>query len=82
MRFFFAKIGVSDIDQQVSDAVADILDRLLPEIKQTELAARATLPLWEPEVELVAAALADLERFNNRLGRLLRALEQRSSLNL
>jgi Tfp pilus assembly PilM family ATPase len=36
-------IGVSNIDEQVSDAVADILDRLIPEIKQTELAGRATL---------------------------------------
>lgn len=36
-------IGVSNIDRQVSDAVADILDRLIPELKQTELAARSTL---------------------------------------
>jgi type IV pilus assembly protein PilM len=34
-------IGVSGIDQQVSGAIADLLENLLPELKQTELASRA-----------------------------------------
>jgi Tfp pilus assembly PilM family ATPase len=34
-------IGVSGIDQQVSDAIADLLETLVPELKQTELASRS-----------------------------------------
>ncbi len=34
-------IGVSGIDQQVSDAIADLLENLVPEFKQTELASRS-----------------------------------------
>ena len=34
-------IGVSGIDQQVSDAIADLLEALVPEFKQTELASRS-----------------------------------------
>lgn len=36
-------VGVSGIDQNVSNAIGDVLELLLPEIRQTELAARATL---------------------------------------
>jgi Tfp pilus assembly PilM family ATPase len=36
-------VGVSGIDEQISNAISDVLETLLPEIKQTELAARAAL---------------------------------------
>jgi len=36
-------VGVTGIDEQVSNAISDILELLLPEMKQTELAARASL---------------------------------------
>jgi Tfp pilus assembly PilM family ATPase len=36
-------VGVSGIDEEVSNAISDILELLVPEIKQTELAARASL---------------------------------------
>jgi len=36
-------VGVTGIDEKVSSAIAEALEILIPEIKQTELAARATL---------------------------------------
>ncbi len=36
-------IGVSGVDERVSEAIADALELLVPELKQTELAARAIL---------------------------------------
>ena len=40
-RNWLRDIGVSGIDQQVSEAIADLLEVLVPELKQTELASRA-----------------------------------------
>jgi Tfp pilus assembly PilM family ATPase len=36
-------VGVTGIDEQVSNAISDVLELMVPEIKQTELGARATL---------------------------------------
>ena len=36
-------VGVSGIDEQVSGAISDALDSILPELKQTELSARGSL---------------------------------------
>ena len=38
-------VGVNGIDEKVSNSISDALEALVPEIKQTELAARATLKL-------------------------------------
>ncbi len=43
LKSYIQDIGVSGIDEQVSNAIADILETLVPELKQTELAARSQL---------------------------------------
>ena len=43
LRSWVQDIGVTGINQEVSDAIAEILEALVPEIKQTELAARSQI---------------------------------------
>lgn len=41
LRAWVQDIGLSGIDERVSNAIAEILETLVPELKQTELSARA-----------------------------------------
>ena len=41
LKTWVRDIGLSGIDEQVSNAIAEILETLVPELKQTELSARA-----------------------------------------
>lgn len=43
-RRWILDLGLAGVDESVSNALFEILDRWIPEIKQTELAVRATLP--------------------------------------
>ena len=45
IRNWMRDVGVNGIDQNVSNCIAEALEALVPEIKQTELAARASLKL-------------------------------------
>ncbi len=51
-RSWVHDIGVSGINEQVSNAIAEILELLVPEIKQTELAARGQLRTAIGEIQL------------------------------
>ena len=43
IKTWIQDIGVSGIDERVSNAIADVLELFVPELKQTELAARGSL---------------------------------------